>query len=241
MKETPILFSAPMVRAILAGEKTQTRRIVKVDEDRLEVSTDSEGQQLLMIHGEGCAGACDYDCGAVELNCPHGKPGDQLWIRETYYQLGHWEEAKGQLTKGGKQKQAFIPDSDEIHFETPSYFRKARCWNTPDYSIMHKRLARFMPRSASRTMLEIVSVRVERLNAINDDDAIAEGVNPAPYFIPSEDMGIIPYTDPEKINWKDGKTAIPRARFAALWESIYGPGSWSANPWVWVVEFKPAN
>lgn len=199
MKERPILFSAPMVRAILAGTKTQTRRVVKP-----QPHDPAEGVYSApsMIHGTGSYTqdhmlADGFDGGT----CPYGKPGDQLWVRETFAKV------EGQTHPWiATDYRATYTHGDRMG----DHLGVKRRW-TPSI---------YMPRAASRILLEIVSVRVERLQEISDQDALAEGVSP--------DMGL---------RWQSGDDT-PRGIYGELWESINGPGSWDANPWVWVVEFK---
>jgi len=158
-------------------------------------------------------GACSR-CNAV-VDKRYRVGGDLLWVREEHYRYGHWEEVPGVRTKGGRQKWKFVADTDEVVYEPPVSFRKGRHHKDSHTTAWHKRLARFMPRWASRITLEVVSVRVERLNDCSREDAIAEGID----------------IDPEL-------PADPRDTYRSLWESINGPGSWDANPWVWVVGFK---
>ena len=177
MKERPMLFSAPMVRALLAGMKTQTRRAFKTKNGGVwPNANDLPGIRQIL------------------RSCPYGQPGDRLWVRETFARIDGqtrpWIETdyKATYTHGDR-----LGDTLGI---------KKR-W-TPS---IH------MPRHASRITLEVTGVRVERLQDISEADAIAEGV----------------YTDP----------ACPAYdAYAQLWDEINGLGSWEANPWVWVVEFK---
>ncbi|MHB0973915.1 MAG: ASCH domain-containing protein [Thiobacillus sp.] len=179
MKERPMLMSAPMVRAILAGTKTQTRRVVKPQPG---------GLLKLALH-LARRGLPIWFCDGWDGTCPYGQPGDQLWVRETF----------APMTTG----YAYL--ADPVWRDSPS-----GRWHPSIH----------MPRVASRITLEIVSVRVERLQDISESDALAEGVSP--------DMGLC---------WQSGDDT-PRGMYGELWESINGPGSWDANPWVWVVEFK---
>ena len=171
MKGKPILFNGTMVRAILEGRKTQTRRIIKekppyflVDEGR-PIWADKYG---------------DYH----DRYSPYGIPGDRLWVRETWAQDLHGE---------------IFYAAD--HLNKPSTVEK---WKP---SI-------FMPRKISRITLEIVNIRVERVQDITETDALAEGI------IPSE-IGIT------------NKTC-----YQLLWDHINGAGDWKLNPWVFVIEFK---
>jgi hypothetical protein len=237
MKERPILFSASMVRALLDGSKTQTRRIMKPqptptpadypgprghrwpsDAVQSMVHIEEEMQKLT-----GMAGDC----------CPHGDRGDRLRVRETFLAFGRWE------TRFSPKK-----ERDEWHFvdmtmECDRRYQYAA--DNPDVPLAkgrggtlpgwHTRPAIFMPRAASRTLLEIVSVRVERLNDCSESDALAEGVLKV-----SENF----YKGLPAWAGYDGAFPRPDAYTAYydLWESINGKGSWDTNPFVWILEFK---
>ena len=178
MNERPILFSAPMVRAILAGTKTQTRRVVKPQ---------AIGQW-----------------GPV-VPCPYGQPGDRLWVRESLAydsERGHYYAATEPGTLGNPSGRTYV-DYDN---ETPAIGLPAR-----SIPCIH------MPRWASRITLEFTAVRVERLQDISEADAVAEGVR-------------------NSLHLPGGRFA--RENFEHLWWTINGDGSWDANPWVWVVEFR---
>lgn len=231
MKTKPILYSAPMVRAILEGRKTQTRRVLKpqppVSACYPGPITNSEPLAYgFYLRRDELIDGQTVDAGNLQrILCPYGKPGDLLWAREEHYRFGHWEPVTGVLTKKGRQKWAFIPDSDEVLFDAPAEFRGARHHNDPYTPAWHKRLARFMFREHSRFTQRITGIRVERLQDISEADAIAEGVE---YYF----AGLFKdYLQPGEIGIN-----CPIASYRSLWESINGPGSWDANPWVWVIE-----
>ncbi|AUX87028.1 hypothetical protein C3F34_13965 [Acinetobacter sp. ACNIH2] len=194
MKERPILFNAPMVKAILEGRKTQTRRSIS--------------PQPSLVMGEGKHSTYAYRGGMYALDlyasnsnilskCPFGKIGDRLWVRETFR----------------------LFDSEECpHADFPC---GCPSWGTPLYRASHDcgdgekwTPSIHMPRSASRILLEITKIRVERLQDISESDYLKEGVG----------SPILRY--------------CKKPKFMQLWESINGADSWAANPWVWVVEFK---
>lgn len=194
MKERPILMSAPMVRAILAGTKTQTRRVVK--------------PQPRILAGELLCWKDDALTDDQMAACsPYGQPGDRLWVRETF--SGPWcMEAQDGIAAAPPSKWG---ESSEIWYWAdgePTYGD----WTRPRPSI-------HMPRWASRITLEVTGVRVERLQDISTSDAEAEG-----------------WPGPDAEN--SISSTYPIAWYSKLWEEINGPGSWTANPWVWVVEFK---
>jgi hypothetical protein len=195
MKQRPILFSKPMVFAIMDGIKTQTRRVVK-------------GLALEYL-SDGVGFAPEFVASPENNLCPYGKVGDQLWVKETV-----WVDADTKEFKWYAHQRIFKVDRVRDN---------ARLWPS-----IH------MKRAWSRIQLEIIGVRVERLQDISEDDAKAEGVESD-------------HTEFEMIYWVEGVTGYKLSeRYAAsakeayqrLWETINGDGSWDANPWVWVVEFK---
>ena len=199
MKERPILFSAPMVRAILDGTKTQTRRVVKPvgnDDGFVILDYGDGGWPYRSDDGDSTThtvkrgGKLYHD--ETPHTCPYGQPGDRLWVRETFHTVD------GQRAFY-RADYAHKPKGDKEHgiFWTPS---------------IH------MPRWASRITLEVTGVRVERLQEIGEVDALAEG---APWAACSSPQ-----------------VGSHKAGFAQLWEGINGSESWSANPWVWVIEFE---
>lgn len=200
MKSRGILFSTPMVRALLAGRKTVTRRVVKRD-TVAEVVEPYE-------HWEGYTfGSCAVDGTTSIVHCPYGKPGDRLWVRET------WAPYPDPHAPPGDRPLVAYRATDE-----------AQTRNVPWRPSIH------MPRWAARITLDVVSVRVARLHDITEEDAIAEGVGELSYG-GAEDVWLGGARD-------GGDTREPIEAFAGLWESINGPGSWAANPWVWRVEFS---
>lgn len=210
MRERPILFSAPMVRAILKGRKNMTRRVYKG-------SPTTDGEQ----HPNG-SGETWTDWGA----CPYGKPGDRLWVRETFATLapGSYEEESPRRSSGQDVRYAANPEDEAL----------ARCNGQRWRPCIH------MPRWASRILLEITAIRVERLQSITEEDAIAEGIELAHPGTTStwwKDYEAKPTPDALQDPYH-GLAADPVESFASLWRSINGRDSWDANPWVWVVEFR---
>lgn len=205
VKERPILFSGAMVRALLAGSKTQTRRELKHDcsaelmaDPRVKVSyTTSPLMAHFKIEDEQPR---EFFCG---LKCPYGQPGDRLWVRETVAE-----------TIGGQT--VYRADaSDEVAREVKAFTG----W-TPSI---------FMPRWASRLLLEVTAVRCERLQDISEADAVAEGVE---FELVKGKQEWFNYLDEWAFEY------FAKDSYATLWEKINGLQSWAANPWVWVVEFK---
>ena len=196
-----------MVRAILDGRKTQTRRIVKPQP--LHVTPFMTGQ----LGGEktptGEFGLHLNNDRVIEkhVRCPYGQPGDRLWVREACY-----VESIGTANGYGRHILYRATDQDApVSKWTPS---------------IH------MPRWASRITLEVESVRVERLQDISEEDAIAEGIECW------EERGVDDAQDYYRDYITGGHCYNPIASYRSLWESINGPGSWEANPWVWVITFK---
>lgn len=152
--EHPILFSTPMVKAILEGRKTQTRRII----------TDKQVLATIEVIKNGIENLCKY------------KTGNTLWVREEHYRYGFWK--KNGLTKKGNQKWVFFAASEDVKYfdNPPDVYRISRDKFNPELRQWYKRLARFMPKSACRIKLEITNIRVERLQDISESDAKAEGV-----------------------------------------------------------------
>ena len=199
MKERPILFSAPMVRALLDGIKTQTRRVAK--HPLLQTLS-----YVVNIDGDWFG---DEE-GDFQIKCPYGQPGDQLWVRETWRKVEPGECGCSEHCNhsAGYDYRATGSGDDETTWK-PS---------------IH------MPRAASRIQLEITGVRVERLQDISEEDAKAEG---CPCYVCGNLMDGKNEDDCHCFHRKAGVTD-----YLKLWESINGPGSWAANPWVWVIEFR---
>ena len=209
MKDRPILFSAPMVRAILAGTKTQTRRAVK-----------STGMYAIdaSIHGEEVA---RRELAALATRCPYGQAGDQLWVREAF-SGPHCMDASDGCKAVPPSKWG---DCSRIWYWADGNPTEGD-WTRPRPSI-------HMPRWASRVLLEITGVRVERLLEISEADAQAEGVERV-----VAGVGWRRYCDPDSEEVGVPPCGDARRSFRSLWKFINGDESWNANPWVWVVEFK---
>ena len=232
MIERPILFSGPMVKAILEGRKTQTRRVIAESEDLVELGPEGE---FVFVHNPKCPGYCDYACASRgEINhghvgyCPYGITGDRLWVRESMHrdEAGPWHYSADCESVLAAQKDAsammiWVHHKEQDH--CPSIF---------------------MPRWASRITLEIAKVRVERLQEINKHDVEAEGIGRYRRE-PGQEGGF-----PD--GWQDlrpgygGSVWVPSAykdAFRVLWDSINAKRGfgWDENPWVWVVEFRRIN
>ena len=224
MKERPVIFNGEMVRAILDGRKTQTRRVISDRHLHLLDVASQVGECYPLESGIDHANSQSY----YREHCPFGQVGDRLWVRETFATLGNedgcaidWNE---NLVKGGG------PEAARIY--SASCEQKAGnygLWSIPDiadwkphtWNVQYEGTwvpSIHMPRWASRILLEITAVRVERLSGISESDARAEG-----YPVGRE---------------VDGGALDPWLWFRELWDGIYPDNSFKVNPWVWVIEFK---
>ncbi|MGB3068476.1 MAG: hypothetical protein WBC18_08010 [Ottowia sp.] len=211
MRERPILFSAPMVRALLNGSKRQTRRIVKSRKDHY-IGCDLAPHEI----------AGEINCGNYR-NSRLGEPGDRLWVREAF----------DFLPAGGPSD----PQACEIvYWSTGSIEPRTApaSYNPMIYGREKIRPSIHMPRWASRITLEISAVRVEKLLDISRDDAIAEGIERMEDFFGCPCWKCYGEPDGSDVVCPDD----PIGSYRSLWESINGRGSWDFNPWVWVIEFN---
>lgn len=209
MKERPILMSAPMVLATLQGRKTQTRRIVK------PLLVPPSGWEIDPFSDDDYGTEQFYDLSnrknRVTVKCPYGKPGDRLWVRETW---------------------ATIPDEDECSIADLTQMTEecgpATLFYRADPGLKHPcgkwRPSIHMPKWASRITLEITEVRVQRLRDISENDVLDEGlaICPGGFMLP---------------DWPHYFES-PQDAYKHLWESLHGKGSWDANPYVWAISFK---
>ncbi|MBK5202119.1 MAG: hypothetical protein JJE45_00155 [Prolixibacteraceae bacterium] len=225
MKEHPILFSTPMVQAILDGRKTQTRRIIKIHDliekpDRFRYkgnSSEFDIPRLAIPYDDRLYHSWELvNSNACSWVIYSHKSGDILWVRETHYAYGHWTRISTTLMNSVKKEHHF-------HDLTLSEKKVYMYEDNPPETILkrwglgyHKRPSIFMPKEACRIKLEITGIRVERVQDISNKDALDEGI----------DMNKTPCIEPTNA-------------FAILWDSInLKRASWNSNPWVWVIEFK---
>lgn len=209
MKEKPILFSTDMVRAILEGRKTMTRRAVK------------------MYHQDDHPNRQNAKWFEENKTCPYGKPGDILWVKESFYAWGKW--VKNGKTKSGKQKWKFIDLTGEdfqYKYEDCKPHRIKR--GTSRELGWYKRPSLFMPKAAARIWLQVEHVRVERLQDISEAEAKKEGIyiQETGFYCWHNDASLL------------HSAAEAKPAFKKLWQSINGPDSWKQNPCVWVISFK---
>lgn len=234
MKERPILFSGPMVRAILEGRKTQTRRAItkenirfwsggldypgkfeKADNELLEhMLCDALDFRLIDGVWVWSAKAFDYQAPATRTQwmgkCQYGQPGDRLWVRENGWERP--DRTPRMMRHGAGTWEPYYFDADGLTEDERDQLKR---WGFKRRPSIH------MPRWASRITLGITDVRVERLQEISGADAKAEGVS-IPAHVPQ---------DGADMDWA-------LREFRKLWQSINDAGSWEKNPWVWAIEFR---
>ena len=230
MKERGMIFNGEMVRAILDGRKTQTRRPIKWKQTRFtEIGEREDGSKWPW--SEDAEHTCDF-----WHPCPFGAVGDRIWVRETWGVVSHAFSDDGLMIDWVPDRPStaihempfgngyysgyaiYAADGDFTWGDDDGYEDGRSCWKPSIH----------MPRAASRILLEITDVRVERLNAISEEDARAEGII---------DGGCLNCGEPEPCGCANPEPDATDA-FAYLWQSIYGQENWNADPWVWVIEFK---
>lgn len=246
MKEIPILMTGTNVVAILEGRKTQTRRIMKPQPEDSEYNPGSfsvwykqpktethhgkrknpatgewENHESTTLKGSLIHAQVTKDW--FLQNCPYGQPGDRLWVKEAYRTSWVYDG----------EKPSKLPDDTYLRYEADGYETLCGAYDWSN----KVRPSLFMPQKFSRILLEVVSVRVERLQDISQSDAQDEGVN---YEVEARPVCCRRFPDhgfccgdPEPEPYQDWI-----GPYRKLWESINGKGSWDLNPWVWVVEFK---
>lgn len=229
MTDRPILFSGPMVRALLDGRKTQTRRIVKLD-------VPADAHEVFFWSGEALRRAGWANVSEPGLwarrngrdgyiqhigRCPYGVPGDRLWVKETW-----------------RPRRTVFPWDLDVTYAADGAVRTIedgefgdKDWTMPKAAARGNVSPLFMPRWASRLTLTITDVRVERLQDISEADAEAEGIR-------EPSIGPIHMVSAEACGQIDRDTAPALFLWEMLWKSINGDESWNANPWVWAVTFE---
>lgn len=218
MKERPIIFNTTMVKAIIEGRKTQTRRLVKPQPKFFKGNAGGHWWRCTHVQSmvrveEELQNPGEYYKGFIDEVNPFGKKGDRLWVRETFR----------------------FYDSDECpHADFPCGCPRN---GTPLFKASHDcgdgekwKPSIHMPRSASRIMLEITKIRIEQLNQISNQDAVQEGL----LKLPASGRYVVNRGD----QYFGAASTNPTEVFKWMWESIYGSRAWELNPWVWVVEFN---
>jgi len=227
MNESSIIFKAEMVRAILEGRKTQTRRVMK-PQPMCDGYYEGDVHLDELSHRDSDATWAAFSVEAVgggayleeTISCPYGRYGTNLWVRETWA-AGYCSE---DLSPSQLSRQFYTHENGGFWYKADGYAPR-----TPQTPIGRWRSSIHMPRWVSRLTLEITGIRVERLTEISDlgpsNDCTAEGVFHSGLKIPND--------------WQErGFRSSEKCMFHDLWESINGEGSWNENPWVWVVDFK---
>lgn len=250
----PILFSAPMIQAILEGRKKQTRRIIKnpskIESDdnfevveRCHLITAKSGLRKIDV-GNPYLWPEIYDHhrkdkevdNYIHLDCPYGQTGGALWVRETF-SITHQSQGH-EYPEVEIEDADFIPKNCEGAYWKPCYHADWTRDETVEDRGFKWRPSIHMPRWINRITLEIKDIRVERLQDISEEDAEAESIvqfankGYAHYGAILVDRNRIFQTDIEFV----GDTAVEA--FRLLWQSINGSDSWNKNPWVWIVEFE---
>lgn len=226
MKDVPILFNGAMVWAILKGMKTQTRRVVNMVRGLGRVTevqeSDTPGYEHYFIMRDRRMLWNDLTPRDLAQRCPFGGVGDRLWVRETFAE-------NKVIPVADRQPGGWIYRADLNEHGVSRYAAK---W-TPS---IH------MPRVASRINLEVLSVKVQRLQDISEEDCAAEGLScltkdGSLYKWGVADKDGLPGNDDQGWHWREWQRS-PGAAYGKLWERINGPGSWAANPLVWAISFK---
>lgn len=207
IKEIPILFNSEMVRAIREGRKTQTRRPVKKTWNAAKIYFDESNETATYVYGN--VGETPFEFRAEKS--PFGKPGDLLYVRETYLKLSDYPG---------------LGDSGEYYW----YKSDIGCEIAVAYECEADRPkwipSIHMPKSAARIYLKVNRVWVERVHDISEDDAISEGL-----IWKGDDCGFWTAESFYGFGFDDSREA-----FAEIWERIYS--TWDDNPWVWCCEFE---
>lgn len=225
MSERPILFSSEMVRAILDGRKTQTRRKAPIRELKIlqhpgdmltwSVSFLKAIKGTLTSHSGGRFSDLQARSIIASRFNPYGKPGDLLWVRETWGRTTNVNDSplwpgRAHIPMDGGEVVIFAADGHWQWCDGDGFATERSMWRPSIH----------MPRWASRITLRITDVRVERLQDIREDDARAEGCDPVIHEDGAIDCG------------------TRKTTFARLWNRINGCGAWEANPWVWAISFE---
>ncbi|HBX0838314.1 TPA: hypothetical protein MJG19_14665 [Klebsiella pneumoniae] len=216
MTERGMIFNGEMVRALLDGRKTQTRRIVKGTDSAVKFCKEwnINGEEVFVVLGEKDHTGMNPVLGAI--SCPFGAVGNRIWVREAFRVHSRATDVATLVYKAS-ERNSWTEQTHRVPVAVCNKPATPEKW-TPS---LH------MPRWASRILLEITDVRVERLNAINEHDAQAEGVAKLR-------GGFWKHYQP---GWTQHQLSA-RGSFVTLWKSIYGDESWNSNPWVWVIKFK---
>jgi len=222
-----------MVRALLDGTKTQTRRVIKGLSDKMWIEATAAGGFAVCYDSEPSCGTGTWEVTehSQPITCPYGLSGDRLWVKETWRTAasldGKSPSSIGMSCIDAGYRKPWAPLAYEADGHRNSEWRGFELNGEAEPG--KTRVSIHMPRWASRLLLEITGVRVERLQDISETDSRAEGAS----FHDGRGIG--------HSGWRHDYGDVhadARSAYARLWESINGAGSWDANPWVWVVEFR---
>lgn len=211
MTARPIIFSAPMIRALLDGQKTQTRRIVKPQPTTSfwEPYSCPDGRWNWVMKNTGMGSGDPF-------RCRFGQPGDLLWVREVWALCGSLANVR---PKDFEFPHIVLRDGLRYQSDDDGY----------DGTVQYWRPSIHMPRWASRLTLRLTDVRIERLQEISEADAQAEGIT-GPHYVGYQAYFLPGDSKP--------RYSCATAAFECLWESLHGPDSWATNPWVWALTFE---
>jgi hypothetical protein len=240
----PILFNTEMSFMVRRFKKDLTRRMkglekINLNPDcyRYDGSLEEREKGVIVQHENYFFELAVNDKPLekyISVKCPYGKPGDILWVKETFYAFGHWTTITD--TNTGKSKSKFFRDHNRsIQFKAE--------WQPKEDAKKgqlgwHKRPALFLPKDCANNFLKIKNIRVERLWDIRIEDAVREGISK---FGPNHWLIYDKTWDISKVALENGADPItnsPLTSFQSLWTSINGVESWNLNPWVWVIEFE---
>lgn len=237
----PILFSTPMVKAILEGRKTMTRRIIKSrhESGMFQVATAKYEPNVRGYYHNRSVCAVDWDERTVDggdILCPYGEVGDTIYVRETWVRACLSEDGEGPV-EGDKWRYWYRADDEWTKHD----------WHNPNVDgpvdAPRWKPSIHMPREAARIFLKITDIRVERLQDISEEDAKAEGLSCITkdqgrtwkYGIPDSDG--LPGNDNTGWDWQSWSVS-PVEAFSLLWRKINGENSWAENPWIWAITFE---
>lgn len=228
IKFKPILFSTPMVQAILEGRKTMTRRVVKVQPRRCDTAVMSrdKGEVKFGFSNNTNTVLMEGDW----YKSKFGKAGDILWVRETIRKY-YLTDENGYIDFDNIITDYAADNPEPICLQDGNGFKRYKKDGTE--KMVPWKPSIFMPKEACRLFLQITDIRVERLQDIDERDAVAEGI---------ERITDGPFSDVKRWGWRFKNysgyqsVCLPIASFQSLWQKING--NWNDNPWVWVISFK---
>jgi hypothetical protein len=234
MKERPILFSGPMVRAILDGRKTQTRRIIKLP---IFGRSDTPGYDWSFRDRRGLWN--DYRNDRIAEVCPYGKSGDRLWVREKFGYSRQVDDING------SERVVCYAAGHPFHVTDASVDALKRCHSgnlmQPNHFVhdpIHWRPSIHMPRWASRITLEIMGIKIERVQDIYGTDVLEEGLGPDGLRQYYRDLRQQRTQEGSEFDGPGDVLWDWEMEWRVLWGSIHGVGSWDTNPWVWAITFR---